>query len=328
MDRARALAKRAKKALEQTHDYAQALDDATKAEALYHAPFHLWIIGDALVGMGRMAEAMEVFERLVSEPLAPKAPEAFRKAQEEGQRRLKELTARVPSLLLIAKGPSPSTVKATVDGKPLSLASGVATRFDAGERSIHAEAPGYAPVDQTVTLPAKGGVVVIDASFVPLPTRPVAPPRPTAERAAQEARVQKPSPAPWIGALAVGGAGLAVGGVAGGVFLSRLSALKARCPMNQCASTDEPEARTIGTIGNVSTAALVVGGVGVAAGAVIVIVQRSKAPRPSVPVTMGGAPPAQPVTMGGAPPYPPAQPVAAAFGVGIVPGGVRVGGSF
>src|SRR5271170_7744541 len=81
IDRARALAKLANRALQKAQSYAEALDYATRAEALYHAPIHLAIIGEALIGMGRGAEAMATLERLVSEPLPANAPEAFRTAQ-------------------------------------------------------------------------------------------------------------------------------------------------------------------------------------------------------------------------------------------------------
>ena len=49
MDRARALAKQASRALQKAQSYAEALDYATRAEALYHAPIHLAIIAEALV---------------------------------------------------------------------------------------------------------------------------------------------------------------------------------------------------------------------------------------------------------------------------------------
>ena len=74
IDRARALAKQANRALQKAQSYAEALDYATRAEALYHAPIHLGIIGEALIGMGRGAEAMATLERLVSEPLPPTRP--------------------------------------------------------------------------------------------------------------------------------------------------------------------------------------------------------------------------------------------------------------
>src|SRR6185437_6009641 len=163
IDRARALAKEAKHLLQKAQDYTEALDYATRAEALYHAPIHLEIIGEALMGMGRVAEAMEVFERLASEPLPPTASDAFRAAQEDGRKRLKELSAKVPSLLVNVKGPTPEDAKATVDGKPLAVGNGTAKWFDPGVHKLHVTAPGYGAFDQAVTLPVRGGVVIVNA---------------------------------------------------------------------------------------------------------------------------------------------------------------------
>src|SRR5262245_49516702 len=73
IERAGALAKQANRALQKAQSYAEALDYATRAEALHHAPFHLTIIGEALMGMGRVAEAMATFDRLVAEPLPANA---------------------------------------------------------------------------------------------------------------------------------------------------------------------------------------------------------------------------------------------------------------
>ncbi len=118
-----------------------------------------------------------------------------------------------------------------------------------------------------------------------------------------------PSPIPWITALSVGGAGLIVGAVTGGMFLSQYNSLKARCPANECAPSDQSTAQSVQSLGTVSTVAFVVGGVGVASGAVLWFLQRDSHPSPRSPE---GAP---------------AQ-GASAFSVGLTPGGVVARGSF
>jgi hypothetical protein len=304
IDRARALAKQANRALLKAQSYSEALDFATRAEALYHAPIHLGIISEALIGMGRLAEAVTTLERLVSEPLAANAPEAFRTAQEDGRRRLKELSARVPSLLLVVKGPSASTVKATIDGKPFSLKGDTATRFDPGVHKLHAVAAGYMALDQTITLPAKGGVVMIEVPF-----DPEGGPGSTGSDTGG-ALAPAPSRAPLIAAFGVGAVGLIVGGITGGIFLSRASSLKARCPDNQCDSSDQSDAQSIKTMGTISTAAFIVGGVGVVTGGVMLLSQRfgKKSPRKAD--------------------GPSAFSQGEGFTLGLTPGGVLARGSF
>ncbi|MDI3285000.1 hypothetical protein [Polyangium sp. 15x6] len=75
-----------------------------------------------------LAEALATYERLAAEPLGPTSPPAFRKAREEGSKRERALLALVPSLLVVVTGAATEDVKATVDGKPLALGTGVATR--------------------------------------------------------------------------------------------------------------------------------------------------------------------------------------------------------
>src|SRR4051812_31093044 len=53
-DQARKLGQEAWQALE-ANNYKEALDKANEAEALYHAPTHLLLIGNAQVGLGRLA---------------------------------------------------------------------------------------------------------------------------------------------------------------------------------------------------------------------------------------------------------------------------------
>ncbi len=211
----------------------------------------------------------------------------------------------MPSLLLIVKGPPPTAVMVTVDNKPFELRSDTATLLDAGVHKVHASAPGYQPFDRTVTLPARGGAVIVEASLevsrAPAAgiERPGPPP------------ASPPSRAPWVAAFTVGAAGLIAGGISGGIFVSRVEALKASCPANHCAATDRSEAHSITTLGNVSTAALVVGGVGVVAGGVVILTQRvgRGAPRKT-------AEPSAPSSS------------ATAFTLGLTPGGVSVKGWF
>src|SRR6185436_252380 len=116
--------------------WSEALAQAEKAEALYHAPFHVFIIAQALEGLGRLAEAAAAYEKLVSEPLPPSASPVFKESQAEGKKRLNALLARVPSILVRVDGQAKDSAKATIDGKAFDLAAGVATRVDPGEHAV------------------------------------------------------------------------------------------------------------------------------------------------------------------------------------------------
>lgn len=276
--RARALANEAGDLLDRKQ-FAEALERVEQAEAAFHAPTHLVMMGEALEGLGRLADAMAVYEKLAAEPLPQAAPQAFRRAQQEATAKLGDLIARVPSVRVVVQGAPAAGARATLDGKSLDLASGLAVRVDPGPHAVRVEAAGFAPVTRKVTLPERGGVVEVAIALEPPP--PAAPPpapTPAAEPAAPSFwRTRTPA---WI-ALGVGGAGLAVGAVTGGLSLGKVSSLKERCPGGACAPSDQGDLDAAGALGTTSTVAFVVGGVAVAAGVVLLVVNRPPKQEPA-----------------------------------------------
>lgn len=267
-DKARALAQEAGDLLEAKR-YDDALDRARKAEALYHAPIHLLMIGEAQEALGRLAEAMATYERLAAEPLPSSAPLLFRKAQDSARARLRELGGRTPSLLVRVSGAPPAQVTAKLDGQPLDVASGVALRLDPGAHKVEISAEGRAPFTRTITLPEKGGVVMLEAPLAP---------RAAEAGSSQKAPTAKGSIVPGVVTLGAGGALLLVGAVTGGISLSRTGALKDRCPDNRCSPADQPDidaARAMATTSNVT---FTLGGLAAAAGAVLLLWRPGGAP--------------------------------------------------
>ncbi len=276
VDRARALAIEAADALDEKR-YAEALEQATRAEELYHAPVHTFTIAAALEGLGRLAEAATTYEKLVAEPLPATAPAAFRDAQAEGQRRLNALLARVPSILVRVADAPPGAV-AKIDGAPFDLAAAVAKRLDPGEHHVTVTAEGYEPFERSVTLPAKGGVVVVEAALR-RPGEPAEPPPPAAPAAPELPPADAPSRAPAIAAFGVGAVGVGVGAVTGILFLGKLGDLEDRCPNDRCTTAEQADIDSAGLLGNISTIAFGVGAAGLATGVILLLVS-SPAPSP------------------------------------------------
>jgi hypothetical protein len=267
VDRARALARESTDLLDRQR-YADALDRATRAEGLYHAPFHVAVIAQALEGLGRLAEAAAKYEQLIAEPLPPSAPRVFHEAQERGKQRLRQLLARVPSLLVVVRGGAPHAT-ATVDGAPVALGAGLAVRFDPGPHEVKVTAAGFRPFARTVTLPERGGVVIVEATLEPEGAQPAGAAAPAPTPSPPERGPRGGSLAPAAAAFGVGGAGLVMGAVSGALFLGKLSGLDARCPRRRCDSREQPELDAARRLGTISTTGFVVGAVGVAAGAIL-----------------------------------------------------------
>jgi tetratricopeptide (TPR) repeat protein len=88
---------------------------------------------------------------------------------------------------------------------------------------------------------------------------------------------------PGLITIGVGAAGLGIGAVTGALSLSRVSDLQARCGGYHCRPADEGDARSAKTLGNLSTAAFVVGGVAAAAGVVLLVIRPGGAQATSAP---------------------------------------------
>lgn len=273
--RARALGNEAAERLI-AKDYEGAIERVTQAEGLFHAPTHLRILAEAQEGLGRLAAAMETYERLVAEPLPVGAHDAFLKAQSLARQRLRHLASRVPSLLVTVRGAPAAEAAITVDGRAIAAASGTAVRLDAGAHEVRVEAPGHAPFERRVTLPARGGVVVVEATLehaAGRPGDPSATPAPGEPSAApgSDDKIERPSRVPAFIAFGAGAAGLVVGAVTGAVSLAEVSDLKERCPANQCGPADQPDIDRAETLATVSTVGFAVGAAGAAAGVLLLL---------------------------------------------------------
>ncbi len=278
-DEARELAREGWDALD-AQDYRAALDKVTKAEALYHAPTHLLLMGNALMGLGKLADALATFERLAAEPLPAASPPAFKDAQETGRKRMKELLARVPSLLVVVESSDAPGATVTVDGQKVDFASGVAVRFDPGTRVIGVEAEGFAPAKKTVVLPERGGVVRVPIAL----ERPRAAGAGSADASASGAASAGPAGGapkwrvPAYVSFGVAGASLLGGAISGAVSIAQTSDLKGRCPENLCPEGERGALDGAHAAANASTALFVIGGVAAAAGVVLMVIDLGPGP--------------------------------------------------
>ena len=241
----------------------EALDRATRAEALYHAPTHLQMQGEALEGLGRLVEAMAVYERLASEALPTGSSGAFIAARNFGERRLRALTSSVPSLLVKVRTTA-SDPEVRIDGEVVNPDDG-ARRVDPGEHEIVVTAAGYATVSRTLALSEGDGVEVVEVTL------------------AEQTDPQPPDGVPdavegsfpiWPGALlaGVGGAGLIAGVITGVLSLEQVAELDERCPDKRCPPGEQGSIADVERLGNASTGLLVAGGVVAAVGVSLIIV--------------------------------------------------------
>lgn len=252
---------------------AEALAKLEAAEAKFHAPTHWLYIARAQRELGRTSDAHRSLVSILAEPIPDYAPDAFLKAQAQAKKDLVGLRPKVATMTIAIEGPRAEAATVTVDGTsiaperlkyPLALEPGehrvVATAGDAEAERIVTVALGQ---NEAVTLDLGGRGEGTSPGAAPMPG-------PSGDVGAEQG-----GDFPILGTivLGVGVAGLAAGGITGAVTLSRAGDIKDACTdEGVCPPEQESEADSAKTLGHVSTAMFVVGGVAAAAGIVLIVV--------------------------------------------------------
>jgi hypothetical protein len=273
----------------------EAIDKLARAEKLHHSAIVQGRLGECQIQVGKLVDGTENLRKMLREP-APNPSAALTKARERAQTALDGAKPKIAFLMISVKGlKEAGTATVTVDGENVPTALLDADRpTDPGDHVIEASAPGYLKASARVSVKEaerKAVTVRLDAD----PTA-VAPPPPPAEPAAgpQHAPVPTTAPAPGresrfsIGgdsgttqnaapnrtgayiAWAVGGVALAVGAGFGFVAMKGKNDLEPNCSNNVCnVPPGDDTLSNAKTAGNISTAAFIVGGVGVVLGTVL-----------------------------------------------------------
>ncbi|WP_245677742.1 hypothetical protein [Chondromyces crocatus] len=265
----------------------EAIDLASRAEALMHAPTHLIIVARAQAKLGRLVLAKETYLKIIREELAPTAAGAFRNAQQEARDELAAIEPRIASMKVSVQGAGGRKFQVKIDEQQVPDALiGVFRPIDPGQHRVTAYLTGMKPVEEAVTLgDGEKKEVSLTVPEGPLPSGVPSSSTDDPEGTRQPATSSSPqdggskgggSALTWIG-LGVGGLGLAGLGVGiaftviGGGTQGEADDLFAACSVAGCTSSQQGEItqrdadaasqKTIGVIGLVGGGALLAGGV-------------------------------------------------------------------
>jgi hypothetical protein len=281
-ERARALGEEGLKRYDEG-DFAAAVGKLDEAYKIYPAPTLGLYSARSLAKLGRLIEAWQRYLQVSRAPLESDASDQLKQAKADATGELTLVEKRIPVLRFEITGTEASGVAVTLNGEVVAsqeVARG--RRVNPGSYDIRGER-GDEVVTAQVTLgesetktavlrfqpkaPAAPPPVVAPPAPAPVPA-PAQPP-PTRDNGSKTGATQRT--VGWV-LLAVGGVGLGVGAVSGIVASSKKSDLEGVCgDIAHCPESARGDVDSYNTLRTVSTIGFIGGGVGVAAGAVLLL---------------------------------------------------------
>jgi hypothetical protein len=257
-------------------DFSAAFEKFRAADRAAHSPVFVLYMARSLRSAGKLLAARELFAGLLAEPLPASAPEPWQRARDDAARELASLDARIPTLIIDLRGPTPESSALTLDEAPLApTALRAPIRVDPGQHTLVARASGFQERREAVTVAEGDAPRRVDLLLVPSAMPPSA-----SASATQKPLENKPIPpsrrgslVPGIAALGVGVAGLSAGVITGVIAKGQADAIKKNCIDGHCLSTDRDKASAANALATGSTVSFLVGGAAAAAGVVLVILR-------------------------------------------------------
>jgi hypothetical protein len=251
---------------------ADAVDKLDRSEKLHHAVSVLERLGECQVNLGKLVAGTENLRRVVREPLAPDAPAPFVAAQERAQRVLAEARPKIARLKVTVSAPADANVWVSIDGALISAANLNENRpIDPGDHAIKVGASGFVEAVATVHV-ADGGAESVALALV---REPSGTKEALGVQRAAAAPPERPPARSHMASYVLGGVGvlgLAIGAGFGLAAVSDKSNLEGACKDKVCPPSAQGTLDSGTRFGDVSTVSFVVGGLALAAGAVLYFV--------------------------------------------------------
>ena len=267
--------------------YADAIDMFRRAETLVHAPTHLLLMARAHVKLGKLVQAREVYIKITKEALAPTAPQPFRDAQTEASRELASIEPRLARVTVKVEGDA-KNLTVTADGERIpAVLLGVPQPFDPGKHEFKATGERMESKPSSVEV-AEGGRQTVVLVLEPSAHATTPPPAtgtglltpstaaPSAETGTTGASRGNGMRIGAYSAFGVGALGLAAGVIFGLGAKSDFTKADDICQTpSGCPMSRQGEIEELDSSGNqkktLATVGLIVGGVGLASGAALLL---------------------------------------------------------
>jgi hypothetical protein len=243
-------------------DVSGAIADLKAAHAIMGVPTTGLALGKAQIEAKQLVEARDTLlsvERIVE---APREPRQFTDAREQAKALAKEIEPRIPQLQIELEGAKePAEVRVRVDDIEIkSAALSAPLSLNPGPHVVVASVGEREKRTEVTLIEGQKESLVLDVSGLITEREPtIAPREPPADAAPGT------NPLVYIG-FGVAGAGVLVGSITGVMALSKKSSVDDECVDDRCPPSTHDDIDSGRTLGNVSTIAFVVAGVGAGVG--------------------------------------------------------------
>jgi hypothetical protein len=289
---ARALANEGADAFEKG-DFKTAADRFHRAVAIFDEAKAASVPPTLLLGLarsdgklGRYVAATETYNRIIRQGTVAGAAQVFVDAVADARHEIEPLLPKIASVTITVTGCDNPRV--LVDDIAISAAAiGVKKPVDPGTHVVKASADGCEPGQTSFSVEeAKGAEASIALVKSPTPATPPSSDAPAAQAGVGGEASGAPLRTYAYVAFGVGAVGLLVGGITGGLALGKHGTLNDECKDGVCRSSSaKSDLDSFHTMTSVSTVGFILGGVGVAAGAVLFFVSPSTSSTKSAWIT-------------------------------------------
>jgi hypothetical protein len=265
----------------QRDDYNVAVEKLEKAYEMLRVPsVGLWL-ARALVKQGKLVAASERYTEVGRLSTTSGDVEVQNKAKQDAATELEALNPQIPNVVIRVEGAETSQLKLKLDGKEISSAVvGEQQPVDPGKHHIEAALGEQTQATDVTVARAETKTATLRFAGATTPAAaaashtPAAAPEPTSAAPASSSKAGSTRTVVAWATLGVGAAGLIVGGVTGGMAMSKKSDLEASpdCADHTCfRGTMEGDVNSYQTLRTVSTIGFIGGGVLAATGVVLLL---------------------------------------------------------
>lgn len=266
-------------------DLKGALKSYEAADAIMRVPTTGLEVARAQIALGMLLEGRETLGVVIRSPAKPGEPAPFVAARKAAEALDAELSGRIPSIqVVVANAASGSTPAISVDGEAIPPAASSAPRkVNPGAHVVVVRAGGVERRAELTIAESESKTVTLDLADAAEPAGPA--PAAPAPRTSATPKVM------MLAGFGIAVVGVGVGAVTGLMSLSKTNDLKDACPNDRCPADKQSEIDDTRTLGDVSTIAFIVGGVGAGVGVAGLLLSGSAKSEPPASTARARRPP-------------------------------------